>query len=183
MPPEKKWVPIGKILREWGVRGQAKCVSFNPQSDIYSRVKKVYLESAGNYRPLDIQGAKPHGNFWLIQFSGYENPERVRELRGQEMLVPRDQLPALKPGEIYVSDLEGLEAFSPGGKSLGRIQGFNFIGESQVMLVGRGPKETVMVPYESEFIQSTSMEQKKIILTDYAMELFTMDQRQTTNDK
>lgn len=163
---------MGKILREWGVRGQVKCESFNPRSPILSNKKHFYRESAGHFLKLTKNEAKAHGRFWLLKFSGYENPESARALRGDLLYLPRESLPKLPAGEIYLSDLEGWKVLGPDGKPLGLIQHFERVGGSEVMMIGPNAKETVGIPYESDFVQSTSRERQLVVLKDLALDLF-----------
>lgn len=180
MSNKKKWIPIGKVLREWGIRGQVRCVSFNLQSNLYSQLEKIYLGSEEARRPFLLQEAKPHGKYWLLKFSGYEDPETARELRGLTISVPREELPPLETGEIYLSDMEGMAVLGPQGNPLGEIIEFQRVGDSEVMVVGQDPDNTVLVPYESGFVKSTSWEKRTLTLTDYAMELFNLNRHDKT---
>jgi ribosomal 30S subunit maturation factor RimM len=53
-------------------------------------------------------------------------------LRGTELFVGRENLPALNDGEFYLSDVQGKAAVA-GGKSLGRIVGFQNFGAGELM--------------------------------------------------
>ena len=53
-------------------------------------------------------------------------------LRGTELFVAREKLPALNDGEIYLSDVQGKEVVAA-GKVLGRIAGFQNFGAGELM--------------------------------------------------
>lgn len=171
MPTTKKWVPVAKVIREWGIRGQVKCVSFNPESQLFSELKKIYPEGSEEKESLEIENAKPHGKYWLVKFSKFENPESARKIRGLVLTVPREDLPEAGSGEIYLTDLEGMVVQSSDGEPLGTIQGFQRVGDSDVMLVGETRKDTVMIPYQSEFVTETNQDQGFVRLTEFAKEL------------
>lgn len=172
MPSPKKWVPVGKILREWGVGGQVKCVCFNPTSNLFSQIEEIFLEDAQGPRRLPLEGVKRHGKFWLLKLPGYDNPEIAQELRQITLLMPRESLPAPESGEIYLTDLEGLKVLGPDGEELGTIQGILNIGDSEVLEVGFNPQQTFMVPYEDDFVAKTSLKEGVIFLRELAKDLF-----------
>jgi len=171
MVPPTKWVPVGKLLREWGVRGQIKSVSFNPRSPLFSNIDKLYFKKSGQFKVLALVDAHAHGEFWLLKFSGIENPEDARDLRGEVLYLDRNTLPPPGPGEIYLTDLEGFKVLDWEGKDLGRVQGFQRVGDSEVMLIGKEEKDSLMIPYESDFVEKTSKEEGIIMLKELAKEL------------
>ncbi len=170
--PQKKYLAIAKILRPWGVLGHAKCLAYNPETQIFLRTQEVFLKNPTQDKILKIEQARPHGKYWVLKFRGYSNPELVSELRNQEIYILRSDLPDLKKGEIYLSDLEGLAVFSFQKKILGKVQGFQRVGDSDVILVGKNRTEAVWVPFRQEFIAETSLEKKEIHLTEFSAELF-----------
>lgn len=175
-----KWVVLGKVLREWGVRGQVRCLSFNPESPLFSQVQEIFIGQTGSYRPIKIEEAKIHGKYWLIHFEGYKDPETVRELRGMELALPREKLPELESGEIYLTDFEGLKVIGPDEKELGVLMGFHRVGESNVMRISQKPKGEIWVPFEDQFVQSTSLDEGRVVLTKAALEFFEIDQNDTS---
>jgi len=171
MNPTKKWVPLGKVLREWGVRGQVKCACFNPESSLFGELKKMYLKFPDGFQPLEVEDARPHDDCWRLKFKGYDTPERAKELRGLLIGVPREELPSLDSGELYVSDLVGLKVEGPEGQSMGLVQGVQTSGESELLLIGEDLATAMAVPYEEDFVAATDMEGGKVLLKPMALEL------------
>ncbi len=170
--PAGKFIPLGKILQEWGIKGQVKFLSFNSQSSIYSQLDQIYFQSEHEISSLDLEQAKVHGKFWLIKFKGFDNPEKARELRGKVLGLPRDQIPSAEEGEFYLADLEGFTVISHSEEEVGEILDFQLVGDTEVMKIKKQNGNEVLVPYRSDFVKSTSMPEKKIVLTEMADELF-----------
>ncbi len=133
MAETPKWVSIGRILREWGVRGQLRCVPFNPQSVLFLDYDDFYLRDGEQLRHLVLEDARPQGRYWILKFSGIENPEQAGQLRGQEIWFPREDLPPLGQDEHYLVDLEGFQVWDAQGEEQGRVLSFMTVGESEVM--------------------------------------------------
>lgn len=162
---------MGKILREWGVRGQVRFISYNPESDLISKLANVYLELEGEFRPLAVESAKAHGRFWLLKLAGYGTPETAQALRQIQIAVPRSLMPQPVAGEIYLCDLEGAVVQNHQGEVLGKISRFIRVGDSEVMVISREGGSEAMVPYRSEFVQLTRVAEGLVVLKDTAQEL------------
>lgn len=164
-------VALGKVLKEWGLRGELKCQAFNPESDLFKKLKKIYWEGQSGWEPVEILQAKRHGNAWLVQFSGYSDPETSRVLRGKRLGLPREELPRLKKGEIYVADLPGLEVQNSQGEVLGQVLATQKIGDSEVLRIQLISGKEAMVPLLGDFIADLNMDERKLQLNEAAEEL------------
>lgn len=168
MSSSQKWVFLGKILREFGIRGQLRVMPYNPESEIFAKLKEIYLEAGSEFRPIPIREAKRHGRFWIMQFEGYDHPETAKDLRHIQLALPREKIPKPKKGELYLFDLEGAEVQDPSGRKVGVLRKFIQVGETEVMVIDREEGKEVMVPYRSEFVQSTSVENAIVVLNETA---------------
>jgi 16S rRNA processing protein RimM len=164
-------VLLGKVIREWGVRGQVKFASYNPRSDLYLHLKKIYLEKPDGLHLLEIEKVARHGAFWLFKFAGYADPETSRELRGLQLGLPREELPPLQEGEYYLSDLIGREVIGPEGEVIGTIHRWNTVGEIEVMTVKRPGGGEAMVPFHGQFVELEALKAGQIVLKKAAEEL------------
>jgi 16S rRNA processing protein RimM len=174
MSSSQKWVPLGKVLREWGVRGQVKCIAFNPESSLLAESPTLYLETADGYLPFQVEEVRPHDQYWRIKFQGIDTPDAVRQYRGTAIALPREALPKIDKDEIYLEDLLGFEVMGPQGEALGRVLGWETVGSSEVFSVGEDLKSAHLIPYREEFVEKTDQAERKIFLTILAMELMSV---------
>ncbi|MFO1464794.1 MAG: ribosome maturation factor RimM [bacterium] len=170
MSSPRKFVRLGKILQEWGIHGQVRFISFNPQSELYPDLDVLYAEDRGE-APYAIESIKRHGRYWLLKLKGYEDPEHARELRGIVLGLPREALPEPESGEIYLSDLEGLEVRAADGRRIGVVAGFLSVGDHEVMQIRDESGRETLVPYQKDFVASTDREEGVIVLKEFADEL------------
>jgi 16S rRNA processing protein RimM len=63
-----------------------------------------------NGQRLTIRSIKPHKNMLLARIEGVEDRNAAEALRGVELMIDRDRLPAADEDEIYHADLIGLSA-------------------------------------------------------------------------
>lgn len=73
--------------------------------------------------PAQVCEARPHGTLVLARLEGIVDRGAAEALRGADVMVSREQLPAPETGEYYWSDLIGLAVRNTGGTELGRIAG------------------------------------------------------------
>ena len=132
-------VPVGTIGRAHGVRGQVRIRSdMDPPEDLL-RHDTWLVERAGDWRPVAVRSARPHGNVLVAHLQGIEDRDAAAELAGTRVGLPRDALPALDDGQYYWVDLIGLEVLDEGGESLGVVRKMIETGANDVMVVGPRP--------------------------------------------
>lgn len=176
MSSKNKWVKLGRVLREWGVRGELKCVCFNPESLLFSEVSHLYVEEGDGFESKEIEAVQPHDQYWRLKFKGMDNPEAAREFRGRFLALPREELPELEEGEVYLSDLEGMEVLGPEGEVLGTVQGWQNSGGVDALLVGKDLKDAVPIPYEDDFIERTDSEKGQVKLKEMGLDLLKLNE-------
>lgn len=172
MGPSQQWVSLGKVLREWGVRGHLKCEVFNPESSLLLAVKSLFLQTPEGYREFAVEQARPHDRYLRLKLKGIDQPETAKEFRGCLIGLPREALPPLAAGEFYLADLVGFSVEAPNGEKLGDVLRWEKIGDTEVFLVGEDMESAWRVPYRKIFIQETLPKERKIRLKPAAMELF-----------
>lgn len=175
MSPSEPWVPLGQVLKEWGLAGELKCLAFNPESELFAQVSKLYLGDGDEFVNYELERARRHGEHWRLKFRGVDDPERAQALRGAKLALPRSELPEVETGQIYVADLLNCDVLDPEGKILGQVHRIQEVGESQILWIRSSQGQETPVPYESDFIAKTDLQDKHLYLTKMALELFQMN--------
>src|SRR5574337_1508659 len=116
-------ITIGKIIKPFGVKGEMRIEPMTDFPDRFKKLGRVYLVSpAGKEKSCTVRSARNDagGNVFLL-LSGYDSPEKARELNGWLIQVPREEAAPLPEGSYYHFELIGMEVFSETGEKLGRI--------------------------------------------------------------
>jgi len=107
-----------------------------------------------------------------LKLRGIDSPEAARALKGALIVVPRSQAAPLKPGEVYIEDLKGLEVVAE-ERLLGRITDIVEGGGgllAEVELAGGLPGhyqwtgEKRLVPFRDEFFGPVQPETGRVEL-------------------
>lgn len=176
MNSPKAWVELGQVLKEWGTGGELKCLSYNPESELFRQVSRLYVGSEGRYHPRELEGARRHGKFWRLKFRDWNTPEAAKACGGEKLALPREEMPALDSGQIYLTDLLQIQVLDSGGRVLGKVVAIQQVGDSDVLWIETAEHHRVPVPYETDFVAFTDLKAGQLKLTAMALDLFEMNQ-------
>lgn len=146
---DSTWITVGRIGAPYGVKGWSKVQSYTevPSNilDYAPWFVRPAQDERAEWREAPLNGARVHGKGIVAQFSGSNDRDAAALLRGQEIAVRRDQLPAAADGEYYWFDLVGLRVETLAGVELGRVQEMMATGANDVMVV-KGERER-LIPF------------------------------------
>ena len=140
------YIIVARIGRPIGVKGELRLESFTTPSDNLLSYKPLYLQKKETFEEILGYHIRPRGDEFLIRFDIYPSPEEARILTNHLVAIHRSQLPALKVGEFYWSDLQGLSVFNKENISLGKITEIQETGANPILFVVSEEK-TRLIPY------------------------------------
>ena len=109
-------VEVGIVARPHGVRGEVRVALHWDGSDALGSAPEVLLRlPRRGERRLAVVQARKVPKAVLLRLEGVESRDDAELLRGARVLVPREAMPALGPGEYYLCDLVGAELRGPEG--------------------------------------------------------------------
>ena len=141
-------VALGRITGAFGVHGWVKIESYTePREQILAfPTWRADLPGGGHRDVTHLEGRR-HGKGLVARLAGVDDRDQAIALARQELWIERRELPALRSGEYYQSDLIGLEVVNLEGRVLGRVDHFLDTGANAVMVVvGERERWLPMVP-------------------------------------
>jgi 16S rRNA processing protein RimM len=155
-------VVLGTIAGTFGVKGWVKIKSYTEPVENILDYEAWQLGRAGQWAPVIVEDARVTDKGVLAKLEGFETPEEARLKVGLEIGVWRSQMPPPEPGEYYLSDLEGIEAFSPEGERLGRVDHFRSTPGGTVVVV-KGEQEH-WIPFVKDRIVKVELDANRVVL-------------------
>lgn len=155
---------LGRITGAHGIRGDVLVHSF-----------AAAPEDIGAYGPLsDKAGARsfrlrvlrltPKGAV-IARIAGVSDRNAAEALKGTELYIARDRLPAPAEGEYYHADLIGLAAVDPDGKAIGELVAVQNYGAGDLLEIRiPGRKETELVPFTDAFVPTVDIAARKVVI-------------------
>jgi 16S rRNA processing protein RimM len=144
--PKSARILLGRISGAHGIRGEVVIHAYT-----------MAPESIGAYGPLfdkdgarsfEITSARATPKGVVARLKGVGDRTAAEALKGVELYVDRDRLPAAAEGEFYHADLVGLAAVDPQGTQIGEIVAVQNFGAGdllEIRLAGLG--NTELVPF------------------------------------
>jgi 16S rRNA processing protein RimM len=155
-------VVLGTIAGTFGVKGWVKIKSYTEPLDNILDYEAWLIGRADAWAPIEVQEVRVTDKGVLAKLEGLESPEEARLKVGLEIGVWRSQMPPPEPGEYYLSDLEGIDAFSPDGERLGRVDHFRSTPGGTIVVV-KGEQEH-WIPFVKDRIVKVELDAARVVL-------------------
>lgn len=158
---DDRWVVLGKIGGAFGVQGWVRITSYTDPPDNILEYDRWHLRRAGQWEVVEVEDGRMTAKGVQVKLAGIGSPEEARLQVGVEIAVLRSELPPTAPGEYYWSDLEGLEALTPSGELLGRVDHFTSTPGGDIAVV-KGAKEH-WIPFVKDRIVKVDLDAGRIV--------------------
>ncbi len=122
-------IHVATILAAHGIKGEVKVKSLTETPQAFATYGPLVAKDG---RVFEIRNVRAQKDDFLCVLNDISDRNAAEALRGLELFVVREKLPALKEGEVYLSDVQGKEVLAD-GKSLGHIVGFQNFGAGELM--------------------------------------------------
>jgi 16S rRNA processing protein RimM len=152
-------VPIGVVVGPHGVRGTLRVQAFGS-----GRHFRVGMEPVvgGERRRITLVRETPKG--FLVDVEGIGSREDVNLLKGEELLIGRDDLDPPEEGEYYVADLVGLTAFDDDGEVLGVVSDTFETAAHEVLVVREEGGRDLYVPFTLEHVPDLDLGSRRVVI-------------------
>jgi 16S rRNA processing protein RimM len=153
-------VLMGVIADAHGVRGLVRVKSFAATPGAIAA-----------YGPLEDKHGRPYrltlksgtGDMLIAAIDGVRDRDQAARLKGTQLFVPRDALPATGAGEFYHADLVGLEVRLQDGSVFGTVRAVHDFGAGDALEIA-GEHGEVMVPFTTAAVPVVDIEGGFIML-------------------
>ena len=188
------WFPIARLLRPQGRRGELLADPLSDLPGLFDLPHDVVLAAADAAAPAPGAPTLRIEEHWLptgknagrivLKLSGCDTISAAEALAGQQLLIPRSQLPPLDPGTFFVGDLLGCTVYdvttsdNPAGDPIGTIVDLEFAtapdGRTRLedaapllsveLSTRTPPSEPVLIPFVLAWIDSIDIAARRITM-------------------
>jgi 16S rRNA processing protein RimM len=135
-----RWLPIGRIVGVFGVKGWVKVESYTEPREAILRYGVWRLDRPAAGEDRKVLAGRPHGRLVVAHLERVDDRDAAQALAGATISVQRSALPELGSRQYYQADLIGLRVVDLQGRELGRVEYFIEAPAHPVMVV-RGERE------------------------------------------
>lgn len=153
-PSETRVVPLGRLVKTHGVRGELRFLPYAfPCPTLQKDLTISLTGQEGLVHLLTVESVRPQAPFLLVRLQGITSLEQANELRDSIVSVEEHVLPPLQDGEFYYYQVIGLDVVTTAGESIGSIVRVFFSGGHDIWVVRQGETEH-MIPVTDEIVRS-----------------------------
>jgi 16S rRNA processing protein RimM len=162
-----KRILLGKIATAHGVRGLVKVMVFAEDPASLEKYGPLFKKGSGDetitLKMKNSLGSKG-GKFWLAETEGVSDRTEAEKLRGTELWIDREKLPAAGDNEYYIEDLIGLSVRDSKGKAIGTIAGLQNFGAGNLLDIRPNDGESFYLPFTKENIIKVDIPGKTVTI-------------------
>jgi 16S rRNA processing protein RimM len=141
---------VGRVAGAFGVKGEIRITSYTDEPAALVRYRD--LKQADGTPALTLTGGRPHKGALIARAKQVTTREEAEALRGLELYIARDALPAPDEDEFYLADLIGLAAVTADGAELGRIKNVQNFGAGDLLEIAPETGPTWWLPFTREAV-------------------------------
>ena len=160
---DKNRILLGRIAGAHGIRGE---VLIHAHTAVPEDIGAYgWLLDKSGTRKFDIKSARVTSKGVVARLEGIADRNAAEGLKGVELYVDRDKLPAAAEGEFYHADLVGLAAVDPQGKRLGEIVAVQNYGAGdllEIRLAGAG--RTELIPFTEVTVPEVDIAAGRVVV-------------------
>ncbi|GEK57370.1 ribosome maturation factor RimM [Marinococcus halophilus] len=162
-----EWFNVGTIVNTHGVRGEVRVKSVSDfEEERFQPGQEIYVENneaETGYEPLVIKSSRPHKQFILLTFEGYNSIDDVDWMKNAALSVPETALAPLKEEEFYFHEIIDADVYTEEGSHLGYVKEILTPGANDVWVVEPAEgRQDILLPYIEEVVQHVDVAKKRI---------------------
>jgi 16S rRNA processing protein RimM len=184
MTAAEQWVWLARIRRTQGRKGEVFADILTDFPEKFAKRRQLWLLGASateeSAPPLAPKAASPRAveleNHWLhkggvvLHFAGVDSISAAEQLAGMVVAIPWAERSALEEDDVYIGDLIGctLMDVAQTGKSgsepheVGEIEDVDRSAGPVAMLVVRGAKGEVLIPFAKSYLRRVDVAAKRV---------------------
>jgi 16S rRNA processing protein RimM len=125
-----KQVHLATVVAAHGIRGEVKVKSLTAIPADFSKYGPLQSADGRSFAFSKIRPSTE--DVFICTLMNVKDRNAAEALRGVELFVEREKLPAAAAGEVYLADIEGKMAYS-GRQALGKVTGFQNFGAGDLL--------------------------------------------------
>lgn len=153
---------LAVVIGAQGLKGEVRVKTFTEKPDAPATYRTLHSEDGRRFTVSAARGTKPDEA--VLAFAEIKDRAAAESLKGTELFVTRDALPAPGDDEFYHADLVGLRAEDETGRVLGLVHAIHNYGAGDVIEIARPDGDTVLLPFTRETVPTIEIDKGRIVV-------------------
>jgi 16S rRNA processing protein RimM len=173
--PDATWILLARIVRPQGRRGEVLADIFTDFPEHFTERKRLFLRPpTGAHLDLMLETLREtrveshwlHKGRVVLKFAQVDSIADADNLRGFEVVIPREERMPLQGDAVYVSDLLGVRVIDVsrgGAEDAGEIMDVEPEAAGPAMLVIRTPAgDELLIPFVRAYLRKIDIEARRM---------------------
>lgn len=157
---------MAAVIGAHGLKGEVKLKTFTETSGALARYKRLHAKDGRVFTVAKLRPGK--ADEAVATFAEVVDRNTAEGLKGLELFVARDVLPAPDENEFYHADLIGLTAMDEADRVIGTVKAIHNYGAGDVIEIARGDGDTVMLPFARDFVPEIDLKAGRVVIAEPA---------------
>jgi len=153
---------LGVVTAAHGLKGEVRVKTFTENPDGLTAYGPLRGADGSSFTIADARPVK--AGEAIVRFEGVSTREQAEALKGVELHVARDVLPATDEEEFYHADLVGLRAEDEAGRAVGLVRAVHNFGAGDVIEITRDDGGNVLLPFTRETVPLVDVQAARIVV-------------------
>jgi len=155
-------VLLAAVIGAQGLKGEVKVKTFTEHPEALARYRGLHTEDGRRFTVTAARATKPDEA--VLTFAEVGDRTAAEGLKGTELYVPRDALPATASDEFYHADLIGLRAEDVEDRVIGTVKAVHNFGAGDVIEIEQAGGDTVLLAFTKETVPSIEIDKGRIVV-------------------
>jgi 16S rRNA processing protein RimM len=161
--PVPRSILLGQIASAHGIRGDVMIRTYTETPEAIASYGAL-TDSRGQHR-FEIKVQRVTDKGVVAHIKGVDDRTAAEALRGVELYVDRDHLPATSDDEFYHADLIGLDAITGDGQPFGTVIAVQNFGAGDLLEIRRpGRRDTDYIPFTNDCVPDVDIGNRRIVV-------------------
>ena len=154
-------IPLGKILKSKGLRGEVKVFLYNEDSNTLNKNKNIWINCNNEFKSFSIEYVKIFNRYRIIKLKDIDSIENTKDIIDKKLFVSRIDFP--KANTFYLVDLIGFVVKDESNNIVGNVKDIINLPTNDSLLIGCNNKE-IIIPIIDDFIVLFDYNEKYVII-------------------
>jgi 16S rRNA processing protein RimM len=164
--PDAGWVLLAHIVRSQGRHGEVLADIHTDFPEQFTQRKRLFLRGTGGMREMQLDSHWLHKGRVVLKFARVDTISEAENLRGCDVVIPREERVPLEGDAVYISDLLGsrvVDVSHGSAVDAGEITDVQPEGAGPAMLVVLGRDgEELLIPFVRAYLRRVDLETKRL---------------------
>jgi len=155
-------VLLAAVIGAQGLKGELRVKTFTAHPESLAQYRGLHTNDGRRFTVTAARATKPDEA--VLSLSEVTDRTTAESLKGTELYVARDALPATGEEEFYHADLIGLRAEDVEDRVIGIVKAVHNYGASDVIEIEQPGGDTVLLAFTKETVPSIEIAKGRIVV-------------------